>query len=126
MTKFYIYATGGEHYKMADNPTIAEIKAAETQAAESVQKAREDAAKKLNRATADAENSLKEARQNAARQFRDKIRRAEEAAETKAAATLTKREADAKSFYNKHKDKIPAAASFITEEVMKKYGSSQA
>ena len=111
---------------MADNPTIAEIKAAEVQAANAVQKAKEDAAKKLNRAGADAENSLKEARQNAARQFRDKILRAEEAAETKAKATLSKREGEAKDFYAKHKDKIPAAASFITEEVMKKYGSSQA
>ena len=69
---------------------------------------------------------MKEARQNAARQFRDKIRRAEEAAESKAQAVLAKRESEAKAFYEKHKSKIPAAASFITEEVMKKYGSSQA
>ncbi|MBQ3447522.1 MAG: hypothetical protein IJG37_07760, partial [Synergistaceae bacterium] len=67
-----------------------------------------------------------EARQNAARQFRDKIRRAEEAAEGKAKDILSKREADAKAFYDKQKGKIPGAASFITEEVMKKYGSSQA
>ncbi|MBQ3647148.1 MAG: hypothetical protein II960_11225, partial [Synergistaceae bacterium] len=82
--------------------------------------------KKLNRASADAENSLKEARQNAARQFRDKIKRAEEAAETKANAVLSKRESEAKAFYAQNKDKILVAASFITEEVMKKYGSSQA
>ena len=109
---------------MADNPTIAEIKAAEIQAANAVQKAKEDAVKKFNRASADAENSLKEARQNAARNFRDRIRKAEEQAEMKAKEVLSKREAEAKAFYDTNKNKIQAAASFITEEVMKKYGSS--
>ena len=80
------------------------------------------AAQKINKAQTDAENTLKEARQSAARQFRDKIRRAEEAAEVKAKSILSKREADAKAFYAKHKDKVGAAASWITEEVMSRYG----
>lgn len=48
--------------------------------------------------------------------------RAEEAAEIKAKDILSKREADAKAFYAKHKDKVAGAASWITEEVMGRYG----
>ena len=107
---------------MAENPTIAEIKAAEDKAAEAVQEAKSNAARKLNSAQASAENTLKEARQSAARQFRDKIRRAEEAAEIKAKDILTKREAGAKAFYDQHKAKVAGTASWITEEVMGRYG----
>lgn len=107
---------------MADNPTIAEIKAAEAKAADAVQAAKAAAARKLNSAQTDAENTLKETRQSAARQYRDKIHRAEEAAELKAKSILSKREADAQAFYAKHKEKVAGAASWITEEVMGKYG----
>ncbi len=107
---------------MASNPTINEIKAAEEKAAAAVQEAKASAARKLNKAQTDAENSLKEARQTSARQFRDKIRRAEEAAEIKAKSILTKREADAKAFYEKYKNKVAGVASWITEEVMGRYG----
>ena len=107
---------------MAENPTIAEIRAAEEKAAEAVQDAKAGAARKLNTAQTNAENTLKEARQSAARQFRDKIRRAEEAAELKAKDILTKREAGAKTFYEQHKGKVAGAASWITEEVMGRYG----
>ena len=107
---------------MADNTTFAEIKAAEEKAAAAVQDARAAAARKLNQAMADAENTIKETRQSAARQFRDKIRRAEEAAELKAKSILTGRESEAKAFYAKHKEKVPGAASWITEEVMGRYG----
>ena len=107
---------------MADNPTIAEIKAAEDRAAASVQEAKSAAARRLNKAQADAETTIKETRQSAARQFRDKIHRAEEAAELKAKSILSEREASAKTFYSKHKDKVVKAASWITEEVMGKYG----
>ena len=107
---------------MAENATIAEIKAEEDKAAKAVQDAKAAAAQKVNKAQTDAENSLKEARQNAARQFRDKIRRAEEAAELKAKDILSKREAGAKAFYEKNKSKVAATASWITEEVMGRYG----
>ena len=43
-------------------------------------------------------------------------------AEIKAKDILSKREADAKAFYAKHKDKVAGAASWITEEVMGRYG----
>ncbi|MBR1672582.1 MAG: cell envelope biogenesis protein TolA [Fretibacterium sp.] len=107
---------------MAENPTIAEIKVAEDKAAAAIQEAKSNAARKLNNAQTNAENSLKEARQSAARQFRDKIRRAEEAAELKAKDILTKREAGAKAFYEQHKGKVASTASWITEEVMGRYG----
>ncbi|MCR4818082.1 MAG: cell envelope biogenesis protein TolA [Fretibacterium sp.] len=107
---------------MAENPTIAEIKAAEEKAAQAVQEAKSAAARKLNSAQTNAETTLKEARQSSARQFREKIRRAEEAAEIKAKDILTKREAGARDFYEKHKAKVAGAASWITEEVMGRYG----
>lgn len=107
---------------MPENATIAEIKAAEDRAASDVQEARTSAARRLNQAQADADATLKEARQGAARQFRDKIHRAEEAAEIRAKSILSKREAEANEFYASHKDKIAGAASWITEEVMGKYG----
>ena len=107
---------------MADNPTIAEIKAAEERAAAGVQDAKSAVARRLNQARTDAESTLKETRQSAARQFREKLHRAEEAAEIKAKDILSKREADAKAFYAKHKDKVAGAASWITEEVMGRYG----
>lgn len=106
---------------MADN-LIADIKAAEERAAADVQSAKAEAANKLNRAQANAESTIKETRQSSSRGFRDKIRRAEEAAELRAKSILTEREAQAKSFYAQHKDKTAGAASWITEEVMGRYG----
>lgn len=106
---------------MADT-LIDEIKAAEDRAAASVQEAKTAAARKLNQAQSDAENTLKETRQAAARQFRDKIRRAEEAAEEKAKDILAGRETEAKAFYSKYKNKVAETASWITEEVMGRYG----
>ena len=103
---------------------IDEIKAAEEKATKSVQEARSSAAKKLNKAVTDAESALKEARQAAVRQFREKIQMAERAAEAKASGIVVEREAGAKAFYAKHKEKVPRAATWITEEVMEKYGRS--
>ncbi|MBQ7262512.1 MAG: cell envelope biogenesis protein TolA [Synergistaceae bacterium] len=107
---------------MANDPTIAEIKAAEDKAAAAVQGAKEAAARKLDKAQTDAEDTLKEIRQTAARQFREKIQRAEEAAEIKAKDILAKRESEAKAFYGQHQGKVAGAASWITEEVMGRYG----
>ena len=103
---------------------IDEIKAAEAEAAKSVQEARSNAAKKLNKAMADAENDVKEAKRAAAKQFRDKIQTTERTAETKAHSIVAGRETSAKAFYAQHREKITAAATWITEEVMGKYGRS--
>ena len=112
---------GGWSLKMTTS-LIDEIKTAEEKAAKSVQEARSDAAKKLNKAMADAESAVKEAKQTAAKQFREKIQMAESTAETKARSIVAERETGAKAFYSKHREKVAAAATWITEEVMGKYG----
>ncbi len=108
---------------MAEN-LINEIKTVEEKAAASIREAKATASRRLNQATADAENALKEARQAAARNFRDKIQAAEGAAEVTAKGTVSEREAKAKAFYAKHKDKTTPTASWITEEVMVRYGNN--
>ena len=101
---------------------IEEIKAAEERAAKNIQEARNNAAIKLNKAVADAERTIKEAKQAAVRQLREKIQMAEHMADTKARSIVAGREASAKIFYSKHREKVAAAAAWITEEVMGKYG----
>jgi len=101
---------------------IDEIKTAEAEAAKSVQEAKSNAAKKLNKAVADAESAIKGAKQAAAKQFRDKIQMAENTAETKSRGIVTERETSAKAFYVEHREKAAAAANWIAEEVMGKYG----
>ena len=103
---------------------IDEIKTAEEKAARSVQEARSNAAKKLNKAVTDAESAAKAAKQTAAKQFRENIQMAERTAETKARSMVAERETSAKAFYSKHREKVAAAATWITEEVMGKYGRS--
>ena len=103
---------------------IDEIKAAEEKAAKSVQEAKNNAAIKLNKAAADAESAVKEAKQTAARQFREKIQMAERTAETRSRSIVAEREAGAKAFYAKHREKVTTAATWITEEVVGKYGRS--
>ncbi|NLL37113.1 MAG: hypothetical protein GX256_06290 [Fretibacterium sp.] len=106
---------------MAEN-LIADIKAAEDKAAAGVREAKATAARRLNQARAEAESALKEARQSSARQFRERIAAAEQAAETKAKGIVSGREAAAKTFYEQNKKKVANAASWITEEVMVRYG----
>ena len=118
---FTLRFTGGGEVRMAGN-MIDEIKAAEERAAASVQEAKAAAVRKLNRAQAEAENAVKEARQSAARQFREKIQDAERAAKTRAKAIVDAREAEAKAFHAEHKGKVSSVASWITEEVMGRYG----
>jgi len=101
---------------------IDEIKAAEENAAKSVQEARSSAAGKLNQAVADAEKRVKGAKQATARQFREKVQTAESTAETKAHSMVAERESVAKAFHAKHKEKTAAAASWIAQEAMAKYG----
>ena len=98
---------------MAEKNLIDEIKAAEDQAAASVREAKAAAVRRLNQAQTEAENTVKEARQSAARQFRESIQAAEESAEGRA---------EARTFHAEHKGKVAGVASWITEEVMGKYG----
>jgi vacuolar-type H+-ATPase subunit H len=109
--------------KMAAN-LIDEIKATEEKAAKSLRETRNGAAKKLNKAAADAENTVKETKQSSAKQFREKIQMTERIAEAKARSIVSEREAGAKAFYAKHREKIAAVAAWITEEVMVRYGRS--
>jgi vacuolar-type H+-ATPase subunit H len=103
---------------------IDEIKAAEEKTAKSVRDVRADAVKRLNKAVSDAEISIREARQSAMKQFRDKVQMAERTAEAKARSIVSERETGAKAFYAKHREKVAGAASWITEEVMSRYGRS--
>ena len=103
---------------------IDEIKTAEENAAKSVQEAKVEAAKKFNKAVANAEAAVKEAKQTAAKLFREKTNMAEQTAETKARSIVAERETGAKAFYAKHREKVTTAATWITEEVMGKYGRS--
>jgi vacuolar-type H+-ATPase subunit H len=106
---------------MATN-LIDEIKATEEKAAKGVQDARANAVKKLNKAVADAESAVKEAKQSAVRQFRERIQTAERTAEAKARSIVSERETAARAFYAKHREKTASVASWITEEVMVRYG----
>jgi len=107
---------------VAEKNLIDEIKAAEDKAAASVREAKAAAVRRLNQAQTEAENTVKEARQSAARQFRERVQSAEESAEGKAKVIVSAREAEARAFHAEHKGKVAGVASWITEEVMGKYG----
>lgn len=101
---------------------VDEIKSAEERSARELQEARTESVKRVNKAVAEAENTIKEARQTAARQFREKVAAAERTAETKAQKIVSDRQKEAETFYAQHKDRVSKTASWITEEVMVRYG----
>lgn len=99
-----------------------EIKKVEAQAKKQIADARSQAARLVSDARDEVDAKKKESKQEAYKLFKARLTEVEAEAENKAKVTVEEGDKEAKKFIDLNRKRIDKVSSWVSEEVMTKYG----